>query len=454
MAMPTPEPVTNSIPIPYFILKVASRCNLDCSYCYVYNKGDRSWRSKPPLMSDTTFDATLKRVREHCLLVGQKSVNFVFHGGEPMLLGPTRFAKWCERAQKVLDDVADVSFLIQTNGTLIDNDWAAVLSRYCVRVGVSVDGPPQVHDAFRVDHYGRGSYRAVARGIDTLHAANMSFGINCTLPFGADPIKVHRHFVALGANAISYAFPDFTHDTIAPLRRNFGPTPCADFLIPIFNDWWVNSTLKLQIREFWAMSRAILGGTSRLDYIGSGKYGYIFVESDGTIEGLDHLRICDESLYRTDKNVNNASFVDVLQPEFVHTQLLTGSVPIPRDCATCQERDTCAGGYLPHRYSHARRFENPSVWCEDLLALFAHLRAKLEVTPEETRTLRKAYRDPQINRALASTKSKCALATGGKCDIATCSNCDLAATCNKFDLAACSLNTSTISSSTGREGLL
>src|SRR5689334_14701443 len=70
-----------------FILKIASRCNLNCSYCYVYNKGDSSWASRPAIMSNTVFRAALDRIKRHCDTSGQREVMLAFHGGEPTLVG-------------------------------------------------------------------------------------------------------------------------------------------------------------------------------------------------------------------------------------------------------------------------------------------------------------------------------------------------------------------------------
>jgi uncharacterized protein len=76
-----------------FVLKVVSRCNLDCSYCYVYNKGDTTWRSKPAIMPDEVFARALDRIRRYCEREGQRRVELTFHGGEPCLAGAAPFEK-------------------------------------------------------------------------------------------------------------------------------------------------------------------------------------------------------------------------------------------------------------------------------------------------------------------------------------------------------------------------
>src|ERR1700736_2746420 len=139
-------------PLSPFIVKVASRCNLNCSYCYVYNKADASWRTRPALMSETTFSATLARIRRHLERSGQQEVTILFHGGEPTLIGSARLASMCAAARERLSDLATVKLSIQTNGTRLNQDWAAVLRDNQVQVGISLDGPKEVNDAARVDH--------------------------------------------------------------------------------------------------------------------------------------------------------------------------------------------------------------------------------------------------------------------------------------------------------------
>jgi uncharacterized protein len=377
-----------------FILKVAARCNLNCSYCHIYNKGDATWKARPAVMSDETFDATIARIRRHCLFTGQGSVSLVFHGGEPTLVGARRFDAMCLRARQALSDVATVKMAIQTNATLLDEEWIEALSGHQVDVGISMDGPRDVHDAFRVDHRGQGSYDAVERATHLLRKAGVDFAILSVVQPGADSLRIHRHFLALGCRSISYLLPAYTHDTIEPVRRLFGPTPCADFLIPIFDDWWFNGTLDVRIREFWNAGRLIMGGSSVLDSLGNPPLRFVSVESDGAIEGLDKLRVCEEGMTATGLTVHEADFRDLVRASPFHASVMRG-VALPDECERCEEKLTCAGGYLPHRYSRERQFNNPSVWCADLLKLFRHLRTRMGVSVRETMELRQSLRARQ-----------------------------------------------------------
>ena len=369
------------------IVKIASRCNLNCSYCYVYNQADSTWRARPAVMSRETFSATVERIRRHCLLSGQISVEILFHGGEPTLVGSERFAWMCALARERLKDVARVTLAMQTNATRLSHSWLAVLREHSVQIGISLDGPKEINDAFRVNHRGLGSHDAVVRGIELLREAGLEFEILSVVQPGADPLAIHNHFLELGCSSISYLLPSYTHDTVAPVREKFGPTPCADFLIPIFDDWWFRRSINVSIREFRNLARVILGGSSLLDSIGSPRLGFMCVDTDGSMQGLDKLRSCEDGLSSIPLNVHDADFEEIARASPFHADVMRG-LPLPTACRACPERETCAGGYLPNRYSKARGFDNPSVWCADLLALFRHARMRLGVSHDETRRRR------------------------------------------------------------------
>ena len=370
--------------ITQFILKVASRCNLNCSYCYIYNKADSTWKERPALMSREILTAALMRIRRHCALTGQTQANIVFHGGEPCLAGAAQVDEWCREARSTLDGVADMKLYIQTNGTLIDERWADVFERHQIGVGISMDGPREVHDQFRIDHRGHGSYDRIVRGMELFRKRKTPFSILSVIPLGADPLVVHRHFTALGSSGITYVLPHYTHDTIEAVRRIYGPTPCADFLIPVFDDWWFNSSADFDIGDLRNIARIILGGRSHIETLGNIPPLYVFIETDGAMEGLDNLRACEHGITKINLNVLTEDIAEIRRSSTMHGMAIYEGLPLPAGCRSCPERTTCAGGYLPHRYSKTRGFDNPSVWCADLLKLFSHVRLRMGVTVEET----------------------------------------------------------------------
>ena len=163
---------TDAVPLD-FTLKVVSRCNLDCSYCYVYHKADTTWRQRPKFMPDAIFSAALERIVQHCRESGQDMARLTFHGGEPLLAGVKRFSWWCDEIRSRLAFVGRVELSVQTNGTKITRPWIRLFQDHRLDVGVSVDGAPETHDVFRVNRRGMGSSAAVAGGLEQLSSAGV-----------------------------------------------------------------------------------------------------------------------------------------------------------------------------------------------------------------------------------------------------------------------------------------
>jgi uncharacterized protein len=364
--------------------KVAARCNLNCSYCYVFNKGDTTWRQRPARMSREVFEAGIARLREACLRTGRDEVSVTLHGGEPTLIGADRARAFFDAARRGLEGVADVRLAIQTNGTRLTGEWVALFGEYRVDVAVSMDGPPTVHDHHRVDHRGRGSHRAVLRGLDLLREGGVPFAVLSVVNFDADPLEVHEHFCGLGADQISYLMPHHTHDDIAEVHARYGSTPCLDWLSSVLHHWWDHGTLRTVVQPFASMARMVLGGPSDLDLFGGAPLGFCFVETDGDIEGLDVLKVCEDGFAGTAYNVLSDGFDAFAASGGLLSETVFRGRRLPSGCTACAEAETCGGGYVPHRYLRGAGLDRPSVWCPDLLGLFGQLRRLLEVDHSET----------------------------------------------------------------------
>jgi len=364
------DPVVARLPrdISSIIAKVVGPCNLNCSYCYVYNHADHSHRERPATISGDTWTALLRRMRDYCATRPGHSMSLVLHGGEPTLIGLRRFEAMIDEARATLGPALR-RCAMQTNGTRIDRAWAAAIMRLGVEVGVSLDGPAEIHDRARVDHAGRGSHAAVLRGIDHLRHAGMEPQILCAVQPGGDGLAVYRHFRSLGLRSMNFLLPDVSHDSRMSCYPGNAPNPVADYLLPIFEAWWGEDDPRIRVSVFWELISALLGGDPGSDCFGNPALGYLIVESDGEMETMDALRVCQHRMGSTGLNVRAAGF-DALRTAspWVHRVTCEG-LPIPTACQACRYRRVCGGGSLPHRYSSAREFDNPSVWCGDIQIL-------------------------------------------------------------------------------------
>jgi uncharacterized protein len=302
-------------------------------------------------------------------------MQITLHGGEPTLIGAARLKRMIASAREQLGPRLS-RIAMQTNGTLIDEAWVDVLKQCDVQTSISVDGPAHVHDSVRVDHFGRGSHAATLRGIKLLQAAGIFGGVITVINPAQSGIECYRFLRSEGIDHMNFLPPDATHDTKSSLYGAFGETPVADYLIPIFDAWYEEDNPQINIRLFMSILTMLLGGEPAVDSLGNPQMSYLIIESDGSIQALDTLRICQEGLPDTGLNVSTHGFDDLAMGFPLAHRLVHEGIPSCTTCRRCPEHRVCGGGYLPHRYSRLSAFDNPSVWCSDIMKLLRHIRRK------------------------------------------------------------------------------
>jgi uncharacterized protein len=354
----------------------------------MYFHEDQTYKTRPRLMSDLTFDMILRRVREYCDAHSPHRMYLHLHGGEPTLVKQKRIARFASAARDVLgDSLAGIS--MQTNATLIDDRWIEVLREQRIRVGVSLDGPSEIHDIYRMDHASRGSHAATVRGLKRLQDGGINPAVLCVINFNTRGLDIFRYLRSLHIKKINFLLPDVSHDSKNKLYGTYGDTPVADYLIPVFDEWFIQDDSEVRIPLFWHLLRTLMGGTPIGDVFGNPLMSYLIVESDGSIQTLDALKVCKEGISDSGLNVFEHGFGELhLGMPLVH-QLVHIGIPLPTRCETCNEKSWCGGGYLPHRYAKSNGFDNPSVWCADILKLLGHIRYKVSEVDKDV-VLRKA----------------------------------------------------------------
>ena len=355
------------------VIKIASRCNLNCSYCYMYNMGDSTYLKQPAVMSNDVIMALMARVKDHCLCHGIRKFSFIFHGGEPLLAGVDFFRFFVERSRNLLPGEIETAFSMQTNGTLLTREWCGLLKQFNIRVGVSIDGPQRQNDRLRVDHAGRGSYERVKSGWANAQESGLDPGILTVIDLETDPAEVYSHLKQLRPHKVDFLFPQATYDNRPPGGQvDSEDAPYADWLLRIFSLWHAEDVPPFRIRLFDQIIGSVLGAPGHMDALGTGENQMLMIETDGAIETVDVLRVCGDGMTRNTYNVTTHSFDDALRDELVQLYYFSNL----RLCAACQHcpiNKICGGGYLPNRYSAARGFDNPSIYCRDLEKLIRHV---------------------------------------------------------------------------------
>lgn len=360
------------------VLKIASRCNLNCSYCYVYNLGDTTYKDQPKTMSDTVVEAVVHRVRNHCRRHNIERFTFVFHGGEPLLAGQPFFANFVDVARLMLEPAVAVEFSIQTNGTLLTESWCKLLGRLDIGIGISLDGPKAINDLQRVDHRGAGSYDRILAGfnIAKTFSTGGTPGLLTVINPQSDPREIYQHLKDIGATSVDFLLPEATHDRLPFGKADLNSSIYADWLIAIFDIWFYEPTKAMSIRLFEFILIHILGGDPGLDSFGTGRNEVLVIESDGSIEPIGSLKVCGHGFTKLGANVATHELDDALSTPLAALYQLSGKEPCDT-CKRCPIVQVCGGGYLPHRYRRQNAFDNPSIYCPDLAKLITHVHSAL-----------------------------------------------------------------------------
>lgn len=359
------------------IVKVASRCNLSCTYCFMYHAGDDSYKRQPKRMAVVVCDALLERVREHCIRYDLKTFDFIFHGGEPLLAGKRFFDRFVEQAMTRLTPAVEPRFFIQTNGLLLDEAWCQQLGRLGIRVGISLDGPADVNDRYRTDHRGKSSFLAAERGLrcalESPWLVNHP-GVLTVIDPTTNPVAVYGYFRSIAVKELDFLFPDATFER-PPHKLHPGDTPYADWLITVF-DQWFGTENKPRIRLFGQLIALILGHNVPSERWGMEANEFIVVETNGEIEPSDMLKICGSGFTKTNINVSTHNLTDALHHSLMELHR-NSHQRLSRICQKCPVVAVCGGGLLAHRYSVTKGFDNPSVYCRDLLKLITHIQNRV-----------------------------------------------------------------------------
>ena len=356
-------------PISQLLVKVATRCNIDCSYCYWFR--DAAVYDKPKLMGDDVLRQLLQRIEEHVGRYPFADFPIVLHGGEPLLWGTGNFHRFAEECEAISSRTGcEIPISVTTNGVLIDNEWLNCFETRNISVAISLDGPAHIHDLHRRTFQGKGTHAAVERAARMLLSRDIGVSALAVCNPAYSPEQYTRFFADCEIVNYDIMIPDATVDETPP--------SVAAFYKGLFDLWLEANRSKptVNMRIISDMISAMLGNNSPTEGVGHKPIELCTIMTDGSVEAHDVLRIAGDGFTGTTFNIFEHA-IDEVRNEPRWKAARDASLNLCAKCRQCKFMNACGGGYLPHRFSKKNGCDNPSVYCDDLYAMFEDMQSVL-----------------------------------------------------------------------------
>jgi uncharacterized protein len=398
-------------------------CNLDCKYCFYLEKeelypGERSWA-----MSDEVLE---KYVQQYIQAQSGPEVHFAWQGGEPTLLGVEFFQKVVDLQRRYAGDKSIFNAL-QTNGTLLDDGWCAFLAKHSFLIGLSIDGPAELHDVYRVDKNGSPTFDQVMRGLGFLRKHGVEFN-TLTVVNRANaqmPLEVYRFLKEIGSGFLQ--FIPLVERAVPAVKMNVHGMALAEppivggqaqqrspstespvtewsvkagqygqFLCSIFDQWVRNDVGRVFVQLF----DVALG-----NWMGLGSSLCVFAEKCGAALAIEHngdLYSCDHYVYPRYKlgNLMNTNLGEMARSD---AQLKFGNDKLgtlPEYCRKCEVRFACNGECPKHRFIQTPTGEDGlNYLCAAYKQFFRHIDPYMRTMGELLRDGRAAAEIMEILRS-------------------------------------------------------
>jgi uncharacterized protein len=346
-------------------------CNLECSYCFYLEKEDAlPGRMRRWLMEEGTLENYIKSYIA-AQPAGDFPVTFAWQGGEPTLCGLDFFKKVRELQHKYADG-RQIDNALQTNGTLLDDKWCEFLAREQFLVGISIDGPADLHDKYRIDKRQRPSFDRVMRGLELLKKHGVEFNTLTCVHRGnqAHPQKVYRFLKSIGSRYLQFIpIVERKVGTCASrlgFRNHLPPQSEAgeadiespvmhwsvdgerfgDFLLGVFHDWVRKDVGKIYVQAFdMALGKwAGAGGGICVHDETCGRA--MALESDGSVYACDHYVYPEYKI----GNIHEEPLAELADHPRMAAFGASKKDSLPKYCRQCPVRFACNGGCPKHRF--------------------------------------------------------------------------------------------------------
>ena len=348
------------------------KCNMDCSYCYYLDKEDLFPKNSDFKMSDILLE---EYIIQHLKASTEEVITFNWHGGEPLAAGIDFFMKAVEYQNRYYPKNRQIINVIQTNGTLLDERWCRFFSAEEFVVGISLDGPREFHDLYRMNARRESTFELTMNGYQLLQQFEIPTEILCVVHAGnvLAPIEVYNYFKQLKASYIAF-YPLVEQEKGSPTgvsERTATAEEFGDFLIAVFDDWKLKDKGKIKVQVFEEATRIAFGQDHSLCIFKTTCGGVPVVEHNGDFFSCDHYV---NDLNRLG-NILETPLVELLESQ---EQLAFGRAKLgtlPRYCLECGVRSMCGGECPKNRFIQTPGGEEGlNYLCQGYKKFFYHCR--------------------------------------------------------------------------------
>ncbi len=360
---------------------VSDDCNLACDYCYYSTCAGRPG-PKRNRIERALLDKTIRGYMEN----SQGSVGFAWQGGEPLLAGLPFFEEVVALQARHAPPNTSIGNALQTNGTLLNEDWARFFRKYNFLIGVSLDGPKQIHDAHRNTATGKGSFDLVMRKIQHLRNHDVDFNILTVLHSGNvdRPRELMAFYAREGFRYVQFIpgmdfqaqFPD------APARYLISADQYGRFLCETFDVWYNNGAPSMSERFFDDMLSVHVGREAGLCTHGRKCSQTLVLEKNGDAFPCDFYT----SMERRLGNIGLDSLRDIVDRP-AYRQFLELKGTLPQACIRCDYLRLCFGGCPRNRvWDSGRRASGPDYFCDAYRRFFSYAEERMAMLAKKLRT--------------------------------------------------------------------
>ncbi|MDU8924387.1 anaerobic sulfatase maturase [Pasteurellaceae bacterium LIM206] len=367
-----------------FMLKPTSfQCNIQCDYCfYLEKEAFISPCEKTPFMR---LDMAEHFIRQHIRQTSDNTVFFTWQGGEPLMAGLEFYQQIVQIQQDIAKEFGKtVKNAIQTNGILINEKWADFFKQHDILIGISIDGDEELHNAYRVNRAGKGTFEQVKNAINLLNEKGVEFNTLTVVNNlnARHAVRVYRLLKSLGSRYMQFIPVVETQgldDNFKPQWLNAGSilpvtTPFsisaqqyADFINALFNEWIIKDVGRISVQLFESIF-ARYCGFEALMCIYREKCGgeNLALEANGDVYSCDHFVYPEYKM----GNIQDLSEQEIAQKA---TALSARKQALNQQCQACEWKTFCHGGCPKHRFITNAQGERHNYFCTAYKQIFQHL---------------------------------------------------------------------------------